>query len=326
MTNMKNSVFKFLACSLLLSVSLLVLFPGCKKEKVFTIGVVNINPGLEAVIDGFKSGLSGYGFIEGKNITFIYKGTLNIDQVDAELKDLTARRVDLILALTTPVAVKARKAAESAKIPVVFAPVLFPVKSGLVKSLTLPGANITGIQAGGSTAKALEWHKSAAPESKNIFVPYKPDEEAAEQSLSDLKKAALQLGITLIIREVSTLSDLKTALESIPREADSIWLLNSPFLVSNIDLFVSAAVKRKLKLSSGTSQYRAGVMISYGQDPFRTGEQAGRLAHRILEGVPPAELPVETADFSLGINLKTARAIGVKIPDEVLQQADNIIR
>ena len=322
----KNSVLTFPAYFLLVSAALIIMVTGCKKEKVFTVGIININPGLASVIDGFKDGLSRYGFIEGKNITFIYKGILDLDQVDTVLNDLTARHVDLILALTTPIAVKARRAVEETRIPVVFAPVLFPLKSGLVKSLTFPGDNITGIQIGGSTAKALEWHKAAVPETKNIFVPYKPGDETAAQSLSDLKKAALKLGIKLIIKEVPTLGDLKTALESVPREADSIWLLHSPFLVSNIDLFVNAAMKLKLSLSSGTSQYKAGVMISYGQDPYRTGVQASRLAHRILEGVPPAELPVETADFLLGINLKTARAIGVKIPDDVLRQADNIVR
>ncbi len=326
MTNIKNSIFTFLVYFLLLSAALLFLFPGCKKEKVFTVGIVNINPGLEAVVDGFKSGMAErYGYVEGKNITYVYKGALNIDQIDAELKDLKARRVDLIFALTTHAAIKAKKAVEGTRIPVVFAPVLFPVKAGLVKTLIHPEGNLTGIQIGGSAGKALEFHKAVVPGTKNIFVPYHAD-EGAGYSLSDLKEAAGKLGVNLIIKEVRNVNDLKAALDFIPGDADSIWLLNSPFFVSNIDLFVNTAIKQKLLLSSGTSQYKAGVMISYGQAPFRTGEQASRLAHSILQGAPPADLPVEISNFSLGINLKTAQEAGIEIPDDILQQADFIIR
>lgn len=311
------------------AISLILLFvisSGCKKEKLFTVGIVNVNPGLEAVVDGFKSGMAAkYGYVEGKNITYVYKGALNVDLIDTELKDLKTRRVDLILALTTHVAVKAKKAVEGTKIPVVFAPVLFPVRAGLVKSLKHPDGNLTGIQVGGSTDKALEFLKSAVPGTKNIFVPYYAD-EGADYSLSDLKEAAGKLGVKLIIKEVRNINDLKAAMEFIPGEADSIWLLNSSFLVSNIDLFVTTAIKRKLPLSSVTSQYRAGVMISYGQVPFRTGEQASRLAHSILRGTSPADLPVEITDFSLGINLKTAQAAGIEIPNDILQQANFIIR
>ncbi len=314
---------------IILSISALIIFSllTCKKTKVFNIGIVNINPGLESVVDGFKSGMAKFGFIEGKNIIYINKGTLNsAEQADAALKDLVVKDVDLILAITTPVAQKAQKAVEGTKIPVVFAPVFFAVESGLVKSMTNPGGNLTGIQIGGSTAKALEWHKTVVHGSKHIFVPYITDAKATEQSLSELKKAAATLGIELIVAGVSNFDELKVTLKNIPRKADAIWLLNSPFLVSNVNLYVEAAIKHKLPLSSGTSQYNSGVMVSYGQDPFRTGEQASRLVHNIFEGASPADLPVEISDFFLGINLQTANAVGIKVPDEVLQQADGIVR
>lgn len=309
-------------------ISVLIIFAltGCEKSKVVKIGIVNINYGLEPVIAGFKSGMKKYGYIEGENIIYIDKSSIQFDQMDAVLKELVNRKVDLLFVVTTPVAKKAKEIVKGTSIPVVFAPVLYPVRSGLIESLIHPGGNLTGIQAGGSTEKALELHKTAVPGSKRIFVPWKQGDEVAEQSLTELKEAAANLGVELVLYEGKTMDELKAALDNIPDRVDSIWLLNSAFLVSNVDLLVKSAIKHKLPLSSGTSQYNNGVMLSYGQKHFKTGEQAARLAHRILGGIPPSDLPVETADFYLGINLRTERAIGLKIPDDVLLQADDIVR
>ncbi|MBI5207154.1 MAG: ABC transporter substrate-binding protein [Candidatus Firestonebacteria bacterium] len=296
------------------------------REKIITIGILNINTGLKAVIYGFKTGMQKYKYVEGKNINYIYNSTLNMHELDGEIKSMIEKHVDMFLTISTPIAKYAKLALENKNIPIVFASVLLPVKSGIIDSLIHPGGNITGIQVGGSTEKALEWHKTILPNSKCILVPYVPNDEASKYSLANLEKAAAKLNIKLIIKQVFTSDDLKSVLETIPKEADSIWLLNSNFLVSNIKIFTDSAIRHKIPLSSGTSQYKSGVLVSYGQDPFETGIQASRLAHNILHGVSPSDLPVETADFFLGINLKTAELIGIKIPDDILQQADGIVR
>ena len=313
----------------LLSTVLLFSLAGCRQPKVFKIGIVNINPGLEPVVAGFKAGMSKKGFVEGKNIIYIYKRPqAGTDQIDAALKDLIAQKPDLLLTITTHVTQRARLAVKGGKMPVVFAPVFSPVESGLVNSLVHPGGNLTGIQVGGNIAKALEWHKTVVPKSRRILVPCKCEEEnrVQEQSFSELEKAASKLGLELVVAEFQTLNDLKALMAAVPGDIDSIWLLNSPFAVSRMDVFTEAAIKRKLPLSTGTSQSGVGVLMSYGQNTFRTGEQASRLAHKILEGASPAYLPVETSDFYLTINLQTAHAIGIKVPDSVLQQADRIVR
>ena len=317
-----------ISATVMMVISALILFTltGCDNPKVYKIGIVNAVPAHEAIVAGFKSGLAKSGFIDGKNITYQYSETIPSEQIDAVLHDLVRKNVDLIFVVTTPVARKAKEIVMGTKIPVVFAPVLYPVESGLVESLIHPGGNFTGIQAGGSIAKALEWHKAAVPGSKNLFVPYKFGDEVAEQSLAELKDANELLDVKLVLREVRSQRELEAALDNIPREADSIWLLNSSFLISNVDLFVKSAIKHKLPLSSGTSQYRAGALVTYGQKPFSTGEQAARLAQRILDGVPPSELPVEISEFYLGVNLRTARAIGISISDSILLQADDIAR
>lgn len=293
----------------------------------YIIGIVNNNHGLEMVVTGFKKGMERYGYIEGKNVHYVYGGALkDTAQIDAALSDLIARKADIILTVATPVTLKAKELTKGTEIPVVFAPVFLPVESGLVESLIRPGGNMTGIQIGGSTQKALEWHKAAFPRARRVFVPYTPDEPASIQSLGDLMKAAGKLGVELILAEVRKQDDLKSALNGIPGRADSIWLLNSPFFVENIGLFTDAALKRGLALSSGTSQIRHGVLLSFSQRPVRTGEQASRLASHILDGIPPSELPVETVDYFLSINLRTAADISINVPEAVLQQADNVIR
>jgi len=296
------------------------------RTKVYTVGVVNINPGLESVIDGFKAGMTEAGFKEGKDIVYLYKGVLNINRVDAALQELAGRHVDLVLAVTTPVAQKAARAVNGTKIPVVFAPVFFPLESGLVKSLTHPGGNLTGVQVGGSTEKALELHKAIASGTRRILVPFVPADKSAGQCLTDLEKAAKKLGIDLDVVEVRTLENLRSVLADIPDNDDAVWLLNSHFLVSHTNIFVEAAIRHKLPLSSGTSQYNSGVMLSYGQDPFLTGRQASRIGRAILNGTAPGDIPVETSDFFLGVNLRTAHAVGVEIPSEILQQASYIVR
>lgn len=307
-------------------ISLILTAACCKKTKTYTIGIVNVNPGLESVIEGFKSGLNESLRKEGRQVNYIYNGTLNMDQADAVLKTLVEKKVDLILAVSTPAAVKAKSAVQGTKIPVVFAPVFSPVEAGLVKTLIQPGGNITGIQSGGSTAKALEWHKKIVPGAKRLFVPCKCGDSGLIQSLADLREAAQKLKVELLVSEVDSAEELQAALDNIPRDADSIWLANSYFLVSHINLIVNAALKRKLPLSSSTSQYRAGVMVSYAQDSLMTGRQASRLAYKILEGAHPSSLPVEMPEFFLGINLRTARAVGVSISDDILMQADGIVR
>jgi len=297
------------------------------QEKMFTIGIVNLNPKLDVVIEGFMVGMTKYGYIEGENINYIYDGALtSTEEIDSALQSLVSRDIDLILTLTTPVAKKAKQSMGNSDIPVVFAPVFSPIKSGLIKSLSSPGGNLTGVKAGGGTAKSLEWLLTIAPTTKRVFVPSNSKNKAADLSLNALKKGAAKLGVELLISEINNEKELIKAFSAIPENVDAIWLLNSYFLVSRVSMFSEAAIKYRLPLASGTSQYKAGVLISYAPNHFRMGEQASRLAHRILQGAKPSDLPVEMANFFLCINLQTASAIGLEISDNILEQADDIIQ
>lgn len=142
-----------------------------------------------------------------------------------------------------------------------------------------------------------------------------------------LKQSAEKSHVELVTAPTDTTEELTKALASMPKNVDAIFIPNSPFLISNLEIIIKFAIERKSPTGSGTGQYKNGIMITYGQDHFYSGKMASRLAKSILhDGISAAALPVETTEFFLGINLKTANTIGITIPDHVVQQADFITR
>lgn len=267
-----------------------------------------------------------FGYVEGKNISYIKCESRDLKVIETTLKEMVEKKVDLIFTMTTPAAKMAKEATKGTNIPVVF--VLYnAIATGVVDNLVNHGGNITGVQLGGSTSKALEWLQAVAPGVRNIFIPVCFDTGAARQSLDDLKKSAAHAGIRLTVSEVRTVEELRNSLSAMPTDTGAVFILHSWMVGSNLAAIIEYAKPRKIPIvSAGHLSFDGGVVLSYGPLDNDTGQQAARLAHDILRGTPPRDLPVETSVFSLGINLKTARTVGVKIPDDVLLQADHIIR
>ncbi len=292
------------------------------------VGIVNPSAGLQDVVTGFKEGMKKRGYQEGKNITYLYDGPLEgIEQVDAKINELLNQKVDLIYSLTTPATKKLKKALEGKDIPGVFGPVFDPVSSGIVESQANPGGNITGVKVRGSSAKALEWLMSIVPDVKRIFIPFHITDKAACQTVEDLQNTTSKFGFELITEEVTTSAELETALTRIPDNADALWLTCSHLLMSNIDKIVKAAAERNMPTASSThSRLRSGILITYGENDRILGEQISRLADKVLKGADPGIVPVENAEYILVINLQTAGSLGIEVSEEVLKQADIIIR
>jgi putative ABC transport system substrate-binding protein len=300
---------------------------GTTKPRAVTIGIVNYSAPLDAIVDGFKEGMAEAGYAEGEKVTYLYDGAVSsIDALDPAIQKLVAERPDLILALTTPAAQKAKAATQGTKIPVVFAPSTDPVSSGLVDSLTHPGGNLTGIRTGGSSAKGLSWLLAIAPGTKTLFVPHDPDDSSSVVGLHELEAAAAPLGLEIRVVEVRTAEEFTAAMDAMPADVDAIFMLPAGLFTSGTPKFVEVSIARKLPILSIARQCERGVLISYGHDYRPIGKQVARLAQQILNGTPPADLPVETPDWYLCINLQTAQAIGLDIPNDILQQADTIIR
>jgi putative ABC transport system substrate-binding protein len=316
----------------LIALVLFSLFTGCSKDtpqsQTVTIGVVNLTPALDPVLDGFKAGMQELGYIEDENVTYVYQGPTNsIEGLVPALRKLKEGKVDLIFSLSTPATVTAKEAVDGTGTPVVFAPVNDPVRSGVIDSLRHPGGNLTGIKVAGFIPGALERLQRISPGLKVIFVPHNPEDKSSVLGLSELRDAAAKAGVKIELREVRTKVEIEKAVDTIPQKADAIFFLPDNLILSHISDFAEAAIRRSLPLSSVSfSQVAKGALLSFGPEFFQIGKQASRLANQILRGVKPAELPSEEADFFFSLNLKTAKAIQLHIPDGILRQANKIIR
>ena len=217
---------------------------GKPQPKTYSIGIVNFSPSLDAAIEGFKMGMAQLGYVEGENVTYIYEGVAtSTEALDPAVQNLLAADVDLILSLTTLATLATRQAVEATDVPIVFAGVNDPVASGLVKSLREPGGNPTGVQAGGSIARELEWLLAIAPDTTSLFVPHNPGDAASVQAIVALSEAAATLGIELLIVEVRTPDELAAALDAIPESADAMFVLSSGFLSARLTQLVETRMQ-----------------------------------------------------------------------------------
>jgi putative tryptophan/tyrosine transport system substrate-binding protein len=301
---------------------------GAPKTKTYIIGVVNPSLNQEDTVKGFKEGMTELGYVEGKNITYIYDGPVSADKLDAVAQGLVQAKVDLILAITTSATKAAQKATAGTDIAVVFIPVTDPVGAGVVASLTKPGGNITGVTPATQEGKRLEWLLQVAPTIKQIYIVYNPEDQSPVLALKTVNETAAKLGVELITREVSTTEEAMVAFKNIPREADAIFFLpDSMVNARGADPYKLATEFGLPTSGPNVATVNDGALTAYGVDlTIAARQQAARLASQILRGTKPADLPVETTQLFSAINLKTAQAIGLDIPDDILRQANIIIR
>jgi len=308
---------------------IVLLMAACgSKPRTFTIGVINPSPNQDVTIKGFKDGMTDLGYLEGKNITYIYEGPVSADRLEAVAQGLVAAKVDLILAITTSATKAAQKATVGTNIAVVFIPVTDPVGAGVVASLTKPGGNTTGVTYTTQEGKRLEWLLQVAPTIKHIYIIYNPKDQSPVLALKTVSETAAKLNIELITREATTTDEAMIAFENIPEEADAIFLLPDTVVSANaLDMFKIAAELKLPTSGPNMKTVNVGALTAYGVDlAVAARKQAARLADQILKGTKPADLPVETAEFFSAINLKTAQTIGINIPDATLRQANIIVR
>jgi putative ABC transport system substrate-binding protein len=318
-------LFRFLFCFWIIS-CLLINLQACSKvdqtSESYLVGIINPNKGILDISKGFIEGLTSQGYVEGKNIEYIR--VLNTLDLDKALEKMIASNVDLVFTVTTPATIKAYSALKEKGIPVVFS-LYDPVSGGVIKSLANPGENITGVQFRGSVSKALDWFLRFSPEIKNIFVPVKYDSPATKLSLSDLQKAADIKGITLFVHELSSSADIKKTFEAEAQNIDAVFMVHSIFISSHTEEIVQEAMKYGLPVGGGTSSYTKGAMITYGVFAKEVGKQASRMANLVLQGTQAGEIPAETAEFYMGINMEIAIKAGITIPSDILVHADDII-
>ena len=298
---------------------------GAESQRTYTIGIVSLVE-LPDLMAGIKSGMAEMGYVEGQNITYIYEGPAGTpDALEPMVERLLEAQVDLIISITTPATLVAKKLTAGTAVPVVFAPIVDPVQAGIVPSLKQPGGNLTGVTIGGSEGRRLEWLKQLSPELKRAYLPYNPNDPATVTGLAAMKASAAQLQIELVTRETFSPEDVEQALKDAPRDVDAIILLADSLVATRAQDFARLAIERRVPLTSPNT-VELGALMAFGSNFTTVGKQTARLVDKIFKGSPPSEIPVETAEFFLQINLKSAAAIGLSIPDSILQQAHTVVR
>jgi len=309
-----------------------IILVGCgdhtTEPKTITIGILNYSPVLAPSIEGFKVGMNELGYIDGETVTYLYEGPINnSEKLTTIAQGYVDNQVDLLLTMTTPATLIAKKVTANTKIPVLFAPTSDPVGTGIVESMTNPGGNITGVTFGVQEARRLEWLLKLTPAVKRLYIPYNPNDQSPITAIKKLETVADKLELALILEETPDDEAVLAAIEAIPNDIDAIWIPPDSLISAHIKPLSAKAIERGLPLSA--LQHDAvedGALMSYGFDMYSVGKQASRLADQILKEVKPADLPIETAEFFLTINLRTATAIELDISERILQQAKTVIR
>jgi len=280
-------------------------------------------------VEALRIGLRDLGYVEGKNIAIAFRSAETAERLPEVTADLVRLNVDVIFATSSTEVEAARRATKT--IPIVFATHADPVGVGHVASLARPGGNITGLSMllTELAAKELEIMKQALPHMTRVGVLLTSTAPSHRPASHSVAAAAQQLGVQVLTVPVRTPEDLDGAFAMMARERVNGFLaVASPLTRSQRALLAELALKYRLAGMFGTREnVEAGGLMSYAPDLLDLTRRAATYIDKILKGAKPADLPVEQAmKFELVVNLKTAKALGLTIPQSVLIRADEVIQ
>jgi putative ABC transport system substrate-binding protein len=297
-------------------------------DRVRRVGILlGVQPDPEWIADIIVP-MRELGWVDGQNVVFEQRYGKLLPML---ARELIASRVDVIVAATTPATRAAKEA--TATIPIVFAEVTQPARQGFVASLTRPGGNVTGLAdiAVELTPKRLELLKELVPGATRVAILMDPEfypPDVTQGLVDDSKRASRALGLRLETLEVRTAEDFDAAFASIRQSrAEGLTFIPNPLFFTQRARIADLAIKHRLPLVAHLRQQaEAGALLAYDSSSRQMYRQVAMYVDRILRGAKPADLPVqEPAKFELIINLKTAKALGLKIPPSLLARADQII-
>jgi putative ABC transport system substrate-binding protein len=286
---------------------------------------------LAGWLAGFRKGLSENGYVEGRNVTIEYHWMEGqYDRLPALMADLVRRRVAVIATPASTLAAIAAKTA-TATIPIVFSVGEDPVKLGLVASLARPGGNATGANflSQEVNTKRLGLLHEVVPKAVRVAVLVNPANGASESTLRDVQEAARTIGLQIQVLSGNTSREIDTVFAALARERpDALFVAATAFFGSRSLQFVTLAARERIPAAYGLREsVEVGGLMSYGTDIADSFRQVGVYTGRILKGEKPADLPVQqSTKFELVINLKTAKALGLNIPETLLATADEVIQ
>jgi putative ABC transport system substrate-binding protein len=288
----------------------------------------------DAVADqlrAFHRGLKETGYVEGENVTMLYRWAENqIDRLPVLAADLVRRQVAVIATAGAVASAFAAKAATTT-IPIVFLSNEDPVGLGLVASLARPGGNLTGVNffSGELVAKRLELLRELVPAATRVAVLVNPtDAASAENTVRDVAAAARAIGLQIQILNPSTSREIDAAFQGFVRERPDLLLVGpGGFYHARRVQITQLAARHAIPTAFAVREYvDAGGLMSYGTNLMEAWRQLGSYTGRILKGAKPSDLPVvQASKFELVINAQTARMLGLTVPPSLLSVADEVI-
>ena len=324
---MKRRTF---AAGLLGAVTLPFAIHAQRAGKPPVIGYIGANS--EAIdrprINAFMQRLSDLGWAEGRNIAVDARFTQGVVARGGEIAaEFVRRPVDLILTAGDAQVIAAKKATDA--IPIVFAAVGDPVGNGLVASLPNPGGNATGLslQLTDSVGKRVDLLRDLLPNLRHIGLIGNFINPTVAVEMRAAQSEARALGIETIPSGFSRTGEVAPAIEKLKGLVEALYVCQDPLVGSNIAEINASAIDARLPAMFSVRELaERGGLISYGPDLVTMYRRAAEMADKILRGAKPADIPVEQpTQFNLAINLKTANALGLKVPDALLPRADQVI-
>jgi len=321
------------AAAVLLAAGLILTGSGHAQTKIARVGIlmVDLKPTSEQAkkwLEPFRLTLANQGWIEGTNVSFEYnRATVGPSRFEEAARELVQRKVDVILATSAPTTRAAYAATRT--IPIIgFDFTNDPVAAGYAETYGRPGRNLTGIflDAPEFAGKWLELLKAMIPELARVAVLWDP--APGPTHLRALQGAARRFGVELQVVEVQKPEGLNEAFAAFRARPQALVVLPSPMLFEQSIAVAELAKQHRLAgISMSPLFAEAGGLMSYGPDLAEVYERCGILVAKILRGTKPGDLPIERpARLPLSINLKTAKALGLTVPDSIQLRADNVIR
>lgn len=301
-----------------------------QQPRLFRVGVILHGGAYAPALDGLRDGLKVLGLEEGKQYVLHLRDTGGeLGMVQGAARALEAEKVDLIYTVSVSVTLATKRATQA--VPIVFYAGSDPAANGLVESYNRPGGRLTGFHGrfGDLAAKRLQLLKEIVPSVRRVITFYNPANSAAQRTMRDGRDAARRLGVELIERPVGSVEALSAAVRALrPGDADAFFYLADAMVNSLSGRIIETANRIRLPtMFTQRESAMAGALASYGPSYYAMGRYPAKHVRRVLAGENPATLPVEQIDRpELVLNLKTAKALGIEIPQSVLLRADELIR
>jgi putative ABC transport system substrate-binding protein len=299
-------------------------------DKVPTIGFLGATTPMiwSAYVAAFTLRLRELGWIDGRNVAIEYRWAEGREERYAEFAaDFVNRKVDVIVTAGTPAVIALMKATST--IPIVFAAAGDPVQTGLVASLARPGGNVTGLSnlQTDLAGYRLELLREVMPGLKRVAVLGNIGSPLVRLEMDAVQTAAARLGLDALRLEIRKVEDIVPAIEGVKGDADALYICSDPLITTQRVRIYTLAVSARLPTMNAFREYvQAGGLLSYGPNFPDLFRRSADYVHKILRGAPPGSIPVEQPiRFDLVINLTTAKALGLKIPEEFLLRASEVM-